>query len=340
MFSPGELSQISHQINQAKLIVITTHRNPDADAMGSSLGLKHILEKSSTARVQVLVPDSFPAFLNWMPGSDQSMVFDQDANSGGQNLAMADMVFCLDYNHPSRTAVMEESLRKSEGTKVMIDHHQEPDTFADFRWSDTKASSTCELIVSFMDAMGWQELLDQQIATCLYTGIMTDTGSFRFSATTSYTHQVIARLMETGIRQWTIHEAIFNQNTFEKLRLWGHAFLNKLEVMPDCHTAFIALSAEELGLFAHEEGDLEGLVNYALSIRGMTLGVLFSERKGKIRISFRSVGAFSVNRFARNYFEGGGHENAAGGVSNLSLEETVARFKTLIRQHKDELLAK
>jgi phosphoesterase RecJ-like protein len=339
MFSTGQLSNISNTLSQSDLIVITTHRNPDADAMGSSLGLKHLLSKKISAEIVVLVPDRFPAFLNWMPDAGQTKVFDQDRENAKALLSRANVIFCLDYNHPSRTSSMEEELRKASGLKIMIDHHQEPDDFAAYRWSDTKASSTCELIVSFMDALGWQASLDKDIATCLYTGIMTDTGSFRFSATSPLTHRTIARLMETGIQQWKIHEAIFNQNTYQKLKLWGYAFLHKLEVLPEYNTAFIALNAEELSHYQHEEGDLEGLVNYALSIKGMTMGALFSERDDKIRISFRSVGKFSVNSFARKHFNGGGHENAAGGTSTISLEETIQKFRNSLVEYREALNA-
>jgi len=339
MFSTGEITTILQEIQQAELILITTHRSPDADAMGSSLGLQQILSANTPAKVIALVPDAFPDFLNWMPGAPDALVYDQQTETGNALLRQANLIFCLDYNHPSRTGSMEMELRKAPGLKVMIDHHQEPDHFAQYRWSDTAASSTCELVVSVMDTFGWAKVLNQPIATCLYTGIMTDTGSFRFSATTAHTHRVISRLMETGIQQWKIHESLFNQNTFEKLRLWGHAFLNKLKVMPEFRTAYIYLKEEELKLFGFREGDLEGLVNFALSIRGVTLGALFSERGGKIRISFRSVGSFSVNRFARLYFNGGGHENAAGGSSQITMEETLEQFETLLQEYRDELNA-
>lgn len=330
MYTPSQVNELKERITTAPSIVITAHRNPDADALGSTLGLFHFLKRISAVPVVVLLPDPFPVFLSWMPGSDEIRIFDRDPEKGKQLLREAGVIFCLDYNHPARTAKMEESLREAPALKVMIDHHQQPDAFAQLIWSDPSASSTCELIVHFIDLLGESDRIDREIATCLYTGIMTDTGSFRFSATTAQTHHVIARLMEKGIQHWKIHEAIFNQNSFDKLRLWGHALSNKLTVLPGFRTAYIALSEEELKQYNYREGDLEGLVNYALSIRGMVMGALFTERNGKIRISFRSVGSFSVDRFARAHFEGGGHENAAGGTSYESLEATVDRFIQLL----------
>lgn len=333
MLSDAELSEISLLLSQARKVVITTHRSPDADAMGSSLGMMHLLREIINAEIHVVVPDPYPEFLSWMPGSNEALAYTVEDQNCKKMLIEADLIFCLDFNHPSRTDAMEGILNSSSAVKIMIDHHQEPDHFARYRWSDTSASSTCEMIIWFMDAMGWQESLNKIISTCLYTGIMTDTGSFRFSSASSKTHKTISRLMEFGIEHWKIHEAIFNQNTLNKLRLWGFAFLNKLVVLPQYKTAYISLSESELEQYKYQDGDLEGIVNYALSLKGVVFGVLFSEKKNKIRISFRSIGAFSVNNFSRSHFNGGGHENAAGGVSERTLSETIEHFTKLLAQY-------
>lgn len=339
MFNRQQIGEILELIGSGRPIVITAHKSPDADALGSALGLYFILSKITKAPISMIVPDSFPDFLDWMPGSGEIKVFDKNPEECYALLKDAGLIFCLDYNHPSRTGNVEEPLRAAMAPKVMIDHHQQPDSFAKYIWSDTLASSTSELIVHFLDALEKSDLLDRDISTCLYTGIMSDTGSFRFSATTAQTHRIIARLMETGFQHWKIHEYIFNQNSLEKLQLWGHALANRLFTVPELRTSYIRISANDLIQFNYREGYLEGLVNYALSIKGTVLAVLFTERKDKIRISFRSVGDFNVNKFAREYFNGGGHINAAGGSSDGTLDETVQRFLNVLPEVEQELLA-
>lgn len=311
------------------------HRNPDGDALGSSLGLKNYLKEAYSVDAQVIVPDSFPDFLSWMPKSESILVAESDVQKATMLLNQADIIFCLDFNHPSRVGDLSEALIAATGYKVMIDHHQNPDSFCDATFSKTSASSTCEMVADWILQDKGEIFLSTDAAKCLYTGIMTDTGSFRFQATTSHTHKLASLLLAKGIDHWLIHESLMNQNSLSKLQLWGHLLSQKLEVIPEFHTAFIVVSASDLDKYGYKEGDLEGLVNYALSIKNTKLAAIFSERGNKVRISFRSVGDFKVNEFSSSHFSGGGHINAAGGVSELSLEETINKFKDVLVQYPE-----
>jgi phosphoesterase RecJ-like protein len=337
MFNTSELDSIRQIIQSTVPISIVVHRNPDGDALGSSIGLKLYLEKRYNRQVQVVIPDPFPEFLEWLPEAFSTLEFEKDKEQTTAVLNQSGLIFCLDFNHPSRVGSMEDVLRKTTGVKVMIDHHQEPDAFVEYMCSETSASSTCELVLEFIQADGGDSYIDEHIAKCLYTGIMTDTGSFRFSATTPKTHIMAARLMETGFEHWKIHEAIFNQNTLHKLQLWGYALSQKMFQVPGLNTCYFVITAKELEEHNYQEGDLEGLVNFALSIRGTVLGVLFSERKGGVRMSFRSIGDFPANQLSKKYFNGGGHINAAGGSSETSLEDTVDLFLKVLPEFKDLL---
>jgi len=326
MFTKENCNQIDELLKNAESVIITTHRNPDGDALGSTLGLQLFLKKYYKVKTIVMVPDAFPTFLNWMPNIKDIVIFDQNPSENSERLNEASVIFCLDYNNPSRTADMEKSLVSSNSIKIMLDHHQHPDGFVNYTWSDTSASSTCEILYRFAAQMSWLSSIDIEIAACIYTGIMTDTGSFRFPVTTSETFRIISHLKETGLKHWKIHELLFNQNSFNKLQLWGYALGQAMVNLPEISTTYIALNAESLSKYNYKEGDTEGLVNYALSVEGSVLGILLSEKDGKIRISFRSTGSFSVNKLSRENFEGGGHENAAGGVSYLSMQDTIDKL--------------
>lgn len=333
MFSEQDNQQLLERIQTASSIIIVVHRNPDGDALGSSLGLQHFLKESFQKSAMVVVPDAFPDFLNWMPGSDSIFVADNQAVEAEKLLNEADVIFCLDFNDASRVAALEKPLSESKAFKVMIDHHRNPSGFCDLVYSDISASSTSEMVLRWIVELKKESLLNKDMASCLYTGIMTDTGSFRFESCTSVTHRMVALLLDTGIEHWTIHELLSNQNSLEKLQLWGLAFKDKLVHLPEYRTAYIYLTEKELQSHQYKEGDLEGLVNFALSIKNTLMGVLFSERNGRIRISFRSVGSFPVNELSSKHFSGGGHLNAAGGVSDLSLNETVEKFKALLSEY-------
>ncbi len=319
-------------------IVIIGHKNPDGDAVGSTLGLKHYLDlKGHTA--QVLMPNEFPDFLHWIPGVETVYRFDRQNNQCVKALRKSEIIFLLDFNALHRVGDdMKNTLEKYENDFALIDHHQQPDEF-EYMYSDTEICSTCQMVYSFIEMMGDVDLIDKNIATCLYTGIMTDTGSFRFRSTTSKTHRIIADLIDRGAENDRIHSNVYDANSYSRLQLLGQS-LSNLKVLPEFKTAFITLSQEEKNKFNYEKGDTEGVVNYALSLKGIVFAVIFIEdiEQGIIKISFRSKGSFSVNKFARSYFNGGGHDNAAGGRSTISMEDTVEKFKSLLPNYKEELL--
>jgi phosphoesterase RecJ-like protein len=336
MLNSKEIEKIKTILSEKKKIVITTHYNPDGDAMGSSLGLYHFL-KSKKHQVCVITPNIWPSFLDWMPGSDHCMAGDNHLKKASKLIDEADIVFSLDYNALKRTNELADLIAPAKGIKIMIDHHIQPEAFADFTYSDVSASSTCEMIFEFIMALDPNTKINQDCAECLYTGIMTDTGSFKYSSTTSKTHMVVAHLIEQGARNTYIHQKLFDTNTYERMRLLGFCLSEKLSLLNDYHTAFIALTAQELESFHYKKGDTEGIVNYALSIAEINFSAIFIERDDEIKISFRSKGSFDVNTFARNHFEGGGHHNAAGGKGADTMDETIMRFVQLLPQYKQAL---
>ena len=313
-----------------KRIVIIPHRSPDGDAMGSTLGLYHFLMKLNH-HVVVIAPNDFPDFLRWMPASEKVLIFENDKNSVTKILHNAELIFTLDFNALHRTGEMENVLNKLQVPFILIDHHQFPDKYAVVTYSDTSISSTCEMVYNFICFLNKKNLIDKTIATCLYTGIVTDTGSFKYQTTTSTTHRVAADLIDYGIDNGTIHNQLFDNNSYQRLQLLGRALQN-MKVMPEYKTAYITLTQKELDDFNYTKGDTEGTVNYGLTIKGIEFAAIFIENKAEniIKISFRSQGKFDVNQFSRNYFQGGGHVNAAGGKSDLSMIETVLKFEKLV----------
>ncbi len=332
-----DITSIKQLLAVKQNIVIVPHKNPDGDAIGSTLGLYHYLSKGGH-NVNVLVPNDYPTFLKWIPGSDMILRHDSQTKLCENLINNADIIFTLDFNAFHRTGNMEAVLSNSNAIKIMIDHHQAPDNYAKFTYSDVGMSSTCEMVYHFMDKLGDTSLLDSNIATALYVGIMTDTGSFRFRSTTSTTHDVIAKLIENGADNTTIHNNVFDRNSYNSLQLLGCALTN-LRVVPESRTAYITLSQEELHKYDYKKGDTEGIVNYGLSLDNVVLAAIFIEDKneGIIKISLRSKGNFSVNEMSRSYFEGGGHTNAAGGKSDLSLKETVEKFISILPSYQKVL---
>ena len=304
--------------------------------MGSSLGLSNYLLKAGHS-VTVIVPNDYPEFLWWMKGHDSVINAEKDMKRAKDAFFNAELIFCLDFNDLGRINVVGQFLATLPTPKVMIDHHPQPSDFAKYALHKTQASSTCELIYEFITLMGQQELIDRDIANCLYAGIMTDTGSFRFPATTALTHTVVADLINRGAEHAQVYNRVYDDNTESRLRLLGYSLSEKLQVMMEYKTAFFTLSNEEHERFAYKKGDTEGLVNYALTIRGIVFAAFFSERDGKIKCSFRSKGKFDVNQFARANFSGGGHMNAAGGISDASLEDVVKKFKSLLPSYSEQL---
>jgi phosphoesterase RecJ-like protein len=330
------ISQLKKLLAKPKKIAIVTHWSPDGDAIGSSLGLWNFLRKLKHD-VTVVVPNEYPEFLNWMYGQKQIVDATKNKKKAALTLKNAELIFCLDFNDLKRINVLGEIITKLETPKVLIDHHPNPSDFASFVLHKVEASSTAELIYDFIAELKGTKLIDKDIANCLYTGIMTDTGSFRFPSTTVKTHLVIAKLMQAGAENSLNHNRIYDDNTESRLRLLGFALSEKLEVLPEFHTAFFTLNDPEHDLFNYKKGDTEGLVNYALTIRGIVFAAFFSERDGKVKCSFRSKGNFDVNQFARAGFNGGGHKNAAGGMLELPLNEVVKKFKSMLAENLPQL---
>ena len=324
-------------LNQPFKAVITAHQKPDGDAMGSTLGLYHFL-KQLGHEVTVISPTNWAQFLDWMPGVEQVIDFEANKNEASEIVAAADYVFCLDFNILHRTKHLEPIIRDAKALKILIDHHQQPDTpsFA-YGISDVKMSSTCEMIYDFIVQSGHSNLINIDIATCLYTGLMTDTGSFRFPSTTASVHKIVAHLKELGLQHAKIHENIYDNSTEGRLKFMGNAFLNRMTVLPEFKTAVMAIPKSDIYKFELKTGDTEGLVNYLLSIEGIKFAAILIDREEERKWSFRSKGNFDVNIFARTHFEGGGHANAAGGRSSKSVDDTLNDFKTIIENYKSQL---
>jgi len=322
--------QIVSEILDADHIVITSHKGPDGDSIGCSLGLYHFIKKLNK-QVVICHPDVAPDFLRWLEASDEIIAFENEPEKVKGELESADLIFCLDYNSPDRVGKdMQEFLIQAQGKKIMIDHHPFPADFCDMVVSDTACCSTSQLIFELIDQSVNVDKLDERIGTPLYLGIMTDTGSFRFPSVTARTHEVIATLLKAGVRHSDVHEKVYDSNTLDRLQLRGYAVAEKFEKIPGYPVAFISLTQEDLERFHYKKGDTEGLVNVALSIDGIKAAAFFMERDGEIKISFRSKGDFYVNELAMQHFSGGGHKYAAGGMSLEPLNKTIERFKNLV----------
>jgi phosphoesterase RecJ-like protein len=333
--NPAQLSLLDTLLQTPQQVVIIPHRNPDGDAMGSTLGLMHFLKKLGHEAV-VMSPNEFPENLAFLSGSEEVVIYEKNKAAASGILQKATLIFTLDFNALHRTGEMEEVLKTLTAPFVMIDHHEAPGSYAIITFSDTSYGSTCEMVYDTITALGKVDLIDTPIAICLYTGITTDSGSFRFPKTTPKTHRVVAHLIEKGVRNFEIHNELFDNNSYSSLQLLGRALQN-MKLLPERKTAYITLSQEELDTFHYQKGDTEGFVNYGLSIKGITFAAIFIENKDEniIKISLRSQGTFDVNLLAREHFNGGGHRNAAGGRSFMSMEETLAHFLKVVNEHSD-----
>jgi phosphoesterase RecJ-like protein len=331
MFTPAELLEINTLLTPENKIVILTHYNPDGDAIGSSLGLKHYLNAKGIA-AEVLVPNDFPKFLKWMPGARKNIVAEYKRKIAFDMINEADVIFCLDFNSPSRIGILGDWLVKATAKKILIDHHQQPEAF-DYVYSDTIIPATSQMIYHFIEAMDDEALVDKDIAECLYTGIMTDTGGFRFRSTSATTHRIIANLIEKGADPSIITSNTWDTNTVSRLHLLA-LILGRIEVVNDGTVAILYLTRKELQEYGFQKGDTEGFVNYGLSIIGVKMSAFFMEDlyEDFIKISFRSKDDVDVNQFSRKYFSGGGHINAAGGKSNEPLSDTLETFKTRVAE--------
>ncbi|WP_411768284.1 DHH family phosphoesterase [Winogradskyella sp. A3E31] len=333
-----DILSIKSLLDSPKNIVIVPHKNPDGDAIGSTLGLMHYL-KSLGHNAIVVAPNDYPDFLKWMPGESSIIKFDSSTENSEEHIKSADIIFTLDFNVLNRTGEdMGLTIEQSKALKIMIDHHQQPDDYAKYMYSDVSMSSTCEMVYNFIELLGDDQKITADIATCLYAGIMTDTGSFRFPATTRRTHEVIGQLISKGADNSQIHNNIYDTNSYSRLQLLGRALQN-LKVIPELRTAYISLTQKDLDEFNFKKGDTEGFVNYALSLEGIIFAAIFIEntQENIIKISLRSKGDFSVNEFSRAHFSGGGHTNAAGGKSDLNLQGTIDKFISILPQYKSEL---
>jgi len=333
----ADILDLKKILSNPKKVVIVPHKNPDGDAMGSTLGLCNYLKKLGHSAM-VIAPNDYPEFLKWIPGTKNVLIYEENTSVAEAHISQADLIFTLDFNALHRCGTMEIPIENSAAIKVMIDHHQQPDDYATYVYSDVSICSTCEMVYHFIEMMDDLEHIDVAIGEALYTGIMTDTASFRFSLTTSTTHRVIAHLIDVGVEKTHIHNAVYDTNSFGRLQLMGCA-LNNLKFLEPFKTAYISLTNKELDSHDFQKGDTEGLVNYGLSLKGAKFAVIFIEHKqeGIIKISFRSKGDFDVNTFARTHFNGGGHKNASGGRSNLNLEDTIAKFISILSEYKSEL---
>ncbi len=323
--------------NQQAQIIITTHHKPDADALGSSLGLWKFLRNKGFENIKVISPTDYGDHLKWMPNEEVVVNYERAEKKSAEWIEQADYIFCLDFNDLKRINDMGDLVGASEAKKIMIDHHQEPQGFDDFRLWTTETSSTCELIEDFITMWEDTSAIDADIASCLYAGIMTDTGSFRFDSVKPETHRKVADLIERGAPHAAIHQYIHDSFSLSRMRFIGHCLANKLEVFPEYKTALMHVTREELVEYKIQTGDTEGLVNYGLAVKGVEFSALFIDRTKLVKISFRGNGKFPCNRFAKEHFMGGGHFSAAGGASTDTLEKSLERFKALLPEYKEYL---
>jgi phosphoesterase RecJ-like protein len=310
-------------------IFITTHHKPDGDAIGSMLGLYHYLVKKGH-QVTPVSPGELPDFLMWMPGIAEMLNYEKQTKEATAALKEADLIFCVDFNDFSRTKHLEAPLAAATQPKILIDHHLMPKPVWDYGMSIPAKSSTCEMVYDFINLCGDNALLDIPMAECLYTGVLTDTGSFRFPVTSASVHTMIANLMGHGLEHSKIHEFIYDSWSENRMRFLGYVLLEKMEIFPELNSGLICLSRKDMGTYNIVAGDTEGLVNYLLSIGNIRFGTLITERNDEVKLSFRSKGNFDVSTFARTYFDGGGHFNASGGRTKTSFKETITYFKKIL----------
>lgn len=333
-----DTATLNNLLAQPQKIVITTHHKPDGDAMGSSLGLYNYLIQQGH-HTTVIAPTDYPDFLSWMPGNDAVIIYTEKTAQSAALIADADIIFCLDFNNLSRINEMGELVRAAKAYKIMIDHHLEPEDFDDYRHWDINACAAAQLVYSFIvDVLDNKKLINKDVATCLYTGIMTDSASFRLPNTTSAVHRVVADLIDAGAPNSRIHELVYNSASENRLRFLGHCLSNCLEVLPEFNTAIITVNKHDLEKYDVNTGDTEGIVNYALSISSIRLAAFIVERNDKVKLSLRSKGDFPANEICKLYFSGGGHRNAAGGQSTASLQEVVNQFKLILPEYKKLLI--
>ena len=328
------MQELKNLLSAKQNVVITTHVNPDGDAIGSSVALLNFLIKMGHD-VSVIVPNDYPDFLKWMKNDELIINYSNSKNESQDKIKNASLIFCLDFNNLNRINELGDYISDSKAKKVLIDHHLDPIDFYDFKIHDVKASATAELIYNFLIELD-SNAVDKDISEALYTGILTDTGSFKFSMSPKV-HKIVSDLMIRGVDIGFINNKIYDSNSLDKLKLIGYALSEKLEVISNGNAAYIVLSRKDLKDHNFKKGDTEGLVNYALSISNVNMAVLIIETKERIKFSFRSIGQFSVNEFAKKYFNGGGHKNAAGGSLEDKLSVALEKFLKDISKYSKDL---
>ncbi len=337
MLSKPEIKELKQILNNKIRIVITSHSNPDGDAVGSALAMYHYLVKLGNS-VNMIVPNKYPDYYGWLPDSEKIINYENHSKLSQKLLKEADLIFCVDFNAIGRLGALAEVIKIGTAKRVLIDHHIDPEIENfDYCYSTVNTSSTGELIYDFITKMGDEKLIDKNIGEAIYTGIVTDTGSFSFSNNRPETYIITAKLVSLGVDAGKIHKLIYDTYSENRLRLLGFAISNRLLVWNEYHTAIIYLTKNDLKKYKYEVGDTEGLVNYPLSMKKINLSVLITEKENKLRLSFRSKGDFSVNQLSRDHFNGGGHKNAAGGKSNEKVDELIERLKLVIKANKQNL---
>lgn len=333
------ISALRKYLQSPQKVVIIPHKNPDGDALGSTLAWMHFL-KTEKHEAVIVSPNNYPKFLNWLPGQEQILVHNEKQELVQKKIKEATLIFTLDFNSLGRIDKLGKIVLNAKAEKIMIDHHESPEDYSTLMYSDTTMSSTCEMIYNLIAALN-PNAISSEIASCLYTGIMTDTGSFRYPSTTAVTHKVIAHLVEKGADGTSIHQKIYDSSSFNRLKLLGIA-LSNLNQIGNLPIVYITLSQKELNSCDYQKGDTEGFVNYGLSLEGVQFSCIMieNEKEGKIKMSFRSKGYFSVNEFARTHFQGGGHLNSSGGMSTDSMTETVERFNKAVAGILSQFLKK
>lgn len=336
MLTNQQRAELADFFSEKKKIALTTHMNPDGDAVGSSVAMMHYL-KAKGHEVVAIVPNKFPGFYAWMPGTADMVIYEKNSTAVKKVLAEADMIFSLDYNSFSRVGSMSKLLKAAPGKKILIDHHIDPDEGFDYYYHTTKTTSTGQLVFQFIESMGDKGLLTKEMAVAIYVAIMTDTGSFSYAANYPETYHIVAELIGKGVDAEQAHRLVYDTFSENRLRLLGYAISERMLVWPHLHTAVIYLTKEDLSRFHYQVGDTEGVVNYPLSMDNVNLAVLITEKEKKIKISFRSKGDFNVNLLARNHFNGGGHKNAAGGQIVSDVPKTIEAIKAALKPLKEKL---
>jgi phosphoesterase RecJ-like protein len=333
-----DIASLTELLAQPKRIVITTHHKPDGDAMGSSLGLyNYLIQQGHHAKV--ITPTDYPEYLSWMPRDEDVMVYTDHKKEAAGLIAGAQLIFCLDFNALSRINEMGVLVGESSAFKILIDHHLDPEDFDDYRYWDINACATAQLIYTFIaEELHHKELINKDVATCLYAGIMTDSASFSLPNTTSAVHRITAHLIDAGAVNWQIYDQVYNNSSEKRLRFLGICLSCRLEVLHEFNTAIISATKQDLEKYEIMTGETEGIVNYGLSISGIRLAAFIVERPDKIKLSLRSKGEFPANDICKKYFNGGGHRNAAGGCSNDSLEQVINQFKLILPEYKKLLI--